>query len=82
MNYHKYTLDRFDGDFAVFLKHPDEMEELLIRRTNILVALKEGDIVRIQEVAGNYQMDVLQDETNAQKQSIQQLMNKLRQQDK
>ncbi|ATP41795.1 hypothetical protein CSE16_18105 [Solibacillus sp. R5-41] len=82
MSYHKYTLDRFDGEYAVFLKRPDETEKLLIQRTEILVALQEGDIVRIQEDGEKYLIEVLQEEINAQKDRIQQLMKQLRRQSK
>lgn len=82
MSYHKYTLDRFDGDYAVFLKRPEETEQLLIQRTEILVTLQEGDIVSIQDDGGKYLIEVLQDEMNAQKDRIQQLMKKLRDQSK
>ncbi|MEK4427005.1 DUF3006 domain-containing protein [Solibacillus sp. FSL K6-1523] len=82
MSYHKYTLDRFDGDYAVFLKRPEETEQLLIQRTEILVALQEGDIVSIQDDEGKYSIEVLQDEMNAQKKRIQQLMKQLRDQSK
>ncbi|MEG0384726.1 DUF3006 domain-containing protein [Solibacillus cecembensis] len=82
MSYHKYTLDRFDGDYAVFLKRPEETEQLLIQRTEILVAIQEGDIVSIQEDKGKYLIEVLQEDINAQKDRIQQLMKQLRDQSK
>ena len=37
MSSNKYTLDRFEGDYAVFLKRPDETEQLLIHRNDIQV---------------------------------------------
>lgn len=81
VSYHNYTLDRFDGDNAVFLKHPEETEQLLIHRSEIVKVLQEGDIVRIEDDGEKYQIEVVQDETNTQKEHIQQLMKQLRQQD-
>lgn len=78
MNYLKYTLDRFDGDYAIFLKHPEETEQLLIHRTEITTDVKEGDIVRIQDNGITYHIDVLQQETNEQKQRIEKLMQQLK----
>ena len=82
MSYHKYTLDRFDGDYAVFFKRPEETEQLLIQRTEILVALQEGDIVGIQKTGEKHRIEVLQEDRNAQKDRIQQLMKQLRDQSK
>ncbi len=78
MSYYKYTLDRFDGEYAIFLKRPEETEQLLIHRSDIVVPVKEGDIVRIDDNGITYKISVLQEETNAQKARIQQLMERLR----
>jgi hypothetical protein len=78
VNYHNYTLDRFEGDYAIFLKHPAEIDQLLIHRTEIRVKLKQGDIVRIEDNGQTYKIEVLQHETMKQQQNIQQLMQKLR----
>ena len=78
MNYLKYTLDRFDGDYAIFLKHPEETEQLLIHRAEITTDVKEGDIVRIQDDGITYHIEVLQQETTEQKQRIEQLMQQLK----
>ncbi|RKQ15654.1 DUF3006 family protein [Ureibacillus endophyticus] len=42
-----YTLDRFELDYAIFLKRPEETDQLLIHRSEILTPIKEGDIVQI-----------------------------------
>lgn len=78
MSYYKYTLDRFDGEYAIFLKRPEETEQLLIHRSDIVVPVKEGDIVRIDDNGITYKINVLQEETNAQKARIQRLMEQLR----
>ncbi|MEK4627223.1 MAG: DUF3006 domain-containing protein [Solibacillus sp.] len=78
MKSHNYTLDRFEGDYAIFLKRPEETEQLLIERSEILVTVKEGDIVRIQDDGITYHIEVLEEETIEQKQRIQNLMQQLR----
>ena len=78
MKSHNYTLDRFEGDYAIFLKRPEETEQLLIERSEILVTVKEGDIVRIQDDGITYHIEVLEEETLEQKQRIQNLMHQLR----
>ena len=74
----QYTLDRFEGEYAIFLKRPAETEQLIIHRSVIQVSVKQGDIVTIQDHGTNYTIQVLQDETTAQKSKIQNLMEQLR----
>ena len=78
VSYHKYTLDRFEGEYAVFLKRPAETEQLLIHRSDIRNPVKEGDIVQIQNTGVTYEIEVLQEETNSHKKNIMQLMQQLR----
>ena len=78
VSYHKYTLDRFEGEYAVFLKRPAENEKLLIHRSDIRNTVKEGDIVQIQDTGVTYEIEVLHEETNAHKKNIMQLMQQLR----
>lgn len=78
MNYNKYTLDRFDGDYAIFLKHPNEMEQLLIHHADIPSELKEGDIVNIQDDGFDYHIELLKEETANQKQHVNNLLQQLR----
>lgn len=78
----KYTLDRFDGDYAVFLQHPEEMEQLLIHRDDMDLSLKEGDVVAISDNGRTYDITVLNEETTNQKQRIQRLMQQLRDKNK
>ena len=54
MNFNNYTLDRFEGDYAIFLKRPEEIDQLLIHRTEIDVPVKEGDIVQITDDGEKY----------------------------
>lgn len=78
MNFNKYTLDRFEGDYAIFLKRPEEIEQLIVHRTAITVPVKQGDIVRIQDDGQKYMIEVLPDETASQKERITNLMQQLR----
>lgn len=78
VNYHKYTLDRFEGDYAIFLKRPEETEQLLIHRSEIRSLVKEGDIVQIYDTGAAYEIEVLQEETNVHKKNIMQLMEQLK----
>lgn len=78
MNNNKYTLDRFEGDYAIFLKHPEEMEQLLIHRAEISAEVKEGDIVQIQDDGFAYTIKLLPEETADQKQHVNNLLEQLR----
>ena len=78
MSLNKYTLDRFEGDYAVFLKRPDETEQLLIPRNAIQVTVKEGDIVQIDDDGESYKIEVLEAETKAAQDRINDLLARLR----
>ncbi len=73
----KFTLDRFEEGMAVFLKFPEEIEQLLIEKKQLQVELDEGDIVEIIEYEGGYTVKKLEQETNDQKRKIEELMEKL-----
>ena len=78
MNSNKYTLDRFEGDFAVFLKYPDETASLQIHRSDLNEKLNQGDIVRISLIDDRYQIEPLLEETTNQREKVQQLLNELK----
>ena len=78
MNSNKYTLDRFEGDYAISLKRPDEIEQLLIPRSDIQVAVKQGDIVQIGDDGESYTIEVLEAETKAAQDRINDLLARLR----
>ena len=78
MSSNKYTLDRFEGDYAVFLKRPDETEQLLIHRNDIQVTVKQGDIVQIDDDQGSFKIEVLEAETKAALDRINDLLARLR----
>ena len=74
----KYTLDRFEGDYAIFLKRPDEVEQLLIHRFDIDVELEQGDIVEITDTGEGYRFNVLHEEKHQAENRIKALMEKLK----
>lgn len=71
-------LDRIEDGYAVFLKHPDEQEQVLVRVTALNKPLKEGDFVMIEEQGDIYNIEVLEDETKAQEAKIADIMKRLR----
>lgn len=78
MNSNKYTLDRFEGDYAVFLKTPNETEILQILCSDIKVKLKQGDIVNISSIEDKYEIEPLVEETTNQKEKIRRLLEQLK----
>ena len=78
MNSTKYTLDRIEDGFAVFLKYPDEIEQVILPITAIDQSLQAGDRVFIQEIDNTYHIDLLKEETEQKKAEVQSLMDKLR----
>ena len=78
MNSNKYTLDRFEEDYAVFLKRPNETEQLIIHRNDIQVPVKQGDIVQIDDNGESYKIEVLEAETKAAEDRVNDLLAKLR----
>ena len=78
MSSNKYTLDRFEGDYAVFLKRPDETEQLIIHCNAIQVAVKQGDIVQINDDGESYKIEVLEAETKAAQDRVNDLLARLR----
>ncbi|MFF2754959.1 DUF3006 domain-containing protein [Psychrobacillus sp. NPDC058041] len=78
MKSNKYTLDRFEGDFAVFLKYPTETESLLVPCTEIHELLNEGDIVSISILNETYKIELLENETTKQRDKVQSLLEQLK----
>ncbi|KGR88343.1 MULTISPECIES: DUF3006 domain-containing protein [Lysinibacillus] len=78
MSLSKYTLDRIEDGYAVFLKFPAEEEQLIISQSAINKAVQVGDRVQIEEKNGIYHIEILQEETQQKKADIQSLMNRLR----
>ncbi|WP_141904897.1 DUF3006 domain-containing protein [Lysinibacillus sp. Y5S-8] len=74
----KYTLDRIEDGYAVFLKFPEEEEQLIISQSAMNKPVQVGDRVQIEEKDGIYYIEILQDETQQKRADIQSLMNRLR----
>jgi len=74
----KYTLDRIEDGYAVFLKYLEEEEQLIILQSAINKPVQVGDRVLIEEIDGFYQIEILKEETEQKKAEIQSLMDRLR----
>lgn len=80
MSLNKYTLDRFEGDYGIFLKRPEETDQLLIHRSEIHLQLNEGELVSIQDDGERYIIHLLEEETTEIKKSVESLLNDLKNQ--
>lgn len=65
MHSNNYTLDRFEAEYAIFLKRPNETEQLIIHQDDIHVPVQQGDIVNIVDDGENYEIKVLEGERKA-----------------
>lgn len=74
----RYTLDRLDDGFYVFLEKGNEEQQLLIPKEKVFIALTAGDIVDIQQHKDGYQISVLKEETADRKQQVMDLIEKLK----
>ncbi|MEK5214611.1 DUF3006 domain-containing protein [Psychrobacillus sp. FSL H8-0487] len=74
----KYTLDRVDDFFAVFLSKADETKRLLVSKNLIKVPLREGDLVEIDKSEIGYEIKVLKEETEATREKVSSLLEKLK----
>ncbi|EAZ87688.1 hypothetical protein BB14905_05868 [Bacillus sp. B14905] len=66
-----------DG-YAVFLKYPEEEEQIIILQSAMNKPVVVGDRVQIEEIDGIYHIDILREETEQKKADIQNLMDRLR----
>lgn len=78
MNSNKYTLDRVEGELAVFLKYPSETKTLHIPIFELDECLKEGDIVHILIENNRYKVERLEEETENQRKKVRGLLEQLR----
>lgn len=74
----KYTLDRIEDGYAIFLKFSEEEEELVIIQSAMNEPVQVGDRVLIEEKDGHYHIEIVKEETEQKKADIQSLMNRLR----
>lgn len=78
VNSTKYTLDRIEDGYAVFLKYPEEEEQLIILQSAMNKPVQVGDRVLIEEMDGIHQIEILKEETEQKKADIQSLVDRLR----
>lgn len=78
MSLSKYTLDRIENGYAVFLKFPAEEEQLIISQSAMNKPVQVGDRVQIEEKDGIYHIEILKEETQQKRADLQSLMNRLR----
>ncbi|WDU78804.1 DUF3006 domain-containing protein [Lysinibacillus sp. G01H] len=78
MSLSKYTLDRIEDGYAVFLKFPAEEEQLIISQSAMNKPVQVGDRVQIEEKDGIYHIEILQEETLQKRSDLHSLMNRLR----
>ena len=75
----KYTLDRYEGDYAIFLMADNETAQKIIHRSEMNIELTEGDSVIIDDDAQPpINITLLDKETAAQKEKISKMIEKLR----
>ncbi|MCR8855389.1 DUF3006 domain-containing protein [Lysinibacillus fusiformis] len=74
----KYTLDRIEDGYAVFLKYPEEEEQIIILQSAMNKPVLVGDRVQIEEFDGMYHIEILREETERKRADIQNLMDRLR----
>ncbi|MBD8522841.1 DUF3006 domain-containing protein [Lysinibacillus sp. FSL R7-0073] len=74
----KYTLDRIEDGYAVFLKYPEEEEQIIILQSAMNKPVLVGDRVQIEEIDGMYHIEILREETERKRADIQNLMDRLR----
>jgi len=78
----KYTLDRIEDGYAVFLKYPEEEEQIIILQSALNKPMLVGDRVQIEEIDGMYHIEILREETEQKRADIQNLMDRLRHKNK
>ncbi|MDM5230327.1 DUF3006 domain-containing protein [Lysinibacillus pakistanensis] len=78
----KYTLDRIEDGYAVFLKYPEEEEQLIILQSAMNKPVQVGDRVLIEEINDIYHIEILLEETEQQKTEVKSLMERLRNKNK
>ncbi|MDN4607903.1 DUF3006 domain-containing protein [Sporosarcina highlanderae] len=72
----KFTLDRIDNGIYVFLWSEDEGKQLLIPKDTVNHDLREGDIVEITRNGDQYDITLLEEETQDMKDRVSALLEK------
>lgn len=74
----RYTLDRIDDGFCVFLYYENEQKELVIPVTELSAELTEGDVVELFIEDAHYKVRILQEETEDLQKKVENLLEKLK----
>lgn len=76
----KFTLERYDGEFAVLLDKKDESKQELVERSKLESYAKEGDILDVEwNPDGSFkEASVLEIETEQRKSAVEDIINKLK----
>ena len=74
----RYTLDRIEDSFYVFLYYENEQRELVIPVSELSTKLTEGDVVELYITEGHYKVQFLQEETEDLKKKAADLLEKLK----
>ncbi|MGG3737522.1 DUF3006 domain-containing protein [Aeribacillus pallidus] len=80
MNSIKYTIDRFEGDYAVLLQRDDETIEKIISREELGDSFVEGDILLLtfDNEGKLIKVKFLKEETAKARKRVNDLLNKLK----
>ncbi len=76
----KYTIDRFEGDFAVLLDRANEEKQVLVLKEQLPPTVREGDILELSWQGNTDKIEevtVLQEETKSAKEKAEDLLQKL-----
>lgn len=76
----KYTIDRFEGDFAVLLDRDNEEKQTLVLKEQLPLNIREGDILNVLWQDNTEKIEkvtVLQEETKSAKEKAEELLQKL-----
>lgn len=76
----KYTLDRYDGEYAVLVLKGDESQQQRVERSKLESYAREGDILDVEwNPDGSFkEASVLQTETEQRRTDVEDLINKLK----
>ncbi|ELK47222.1 DUF3006 domain-containing protein [Halobacillus sp. BAB-2008] len=76
----KYTVDQFEGDYAVLLFRPDESIVVNVKKQELPPTVKEGDILHVSFNSQNAVTSavILEDETKSARKTAEDLIKKLR----
>ena len=74
----KYTLDRIEDGYYVFLPYPEEEDELIISTKKVTPEVNEGDIVYLIDKEDHFIAEVQQAETEGVKEEVKSLLEKLK----